>query len=177
MKNNKGFTLIELLVVVAIIGTLAAVGVVAYNGYTEAAKKNSSKAIHANIVKYVGSELAKCTLDENSSIFGQPAPTADDGDAGDAGDGGDAADAADAADDAGIDCDSKAADLAGFLTGETSPLQDKDPYQTTDDAAQSSKPEKPEGNTVITTDGETMIFTTQFSKDAGDTLENKITVE
>ena len=68
MKNNKGFTLIELLVVVAIIGTLAAVGVVAYNGYTAAAKKNSSKAIHANIVKYVGSELAKCTIDTESEI-------------------------------------------------------------------------------------------------------------
>ena len=40
MKNLKAFTLIELLVVVAIIGILAAVGVVAYNGYTESAKKN-----------------------------------------------------------------------------------------------------------------------------------------
>ena len=39
MKKNKGFTLIELLVVVAIIGTLASVGTVAYNGYTSAAKK------------------------------------------------------------------------------------------------------------------------------------------
>ncbi len=43
--KNKAFTLIELLVVVAIIGILAAVGVVAYNGYTESAKKKVTMAM------------------------------------------------------------------------------------------------------------------------------------
>ena len=43
MKRNA-FTLIELLVVVAIIGALATVGVVAYNGYTSSAKKNAVKS-------------------------------------------------------------------------------------------------------------------------------------
>lgn len=67
-KNNKGFTLIELLVVVAIIGILAAVGVVAYNGYTTSAKKGSSKTIHAATVKFLAAESKKCALGEQTQF-------------------------------------------------------------------------------------------------------------
>ena len=61
MKRN-GFTLIELLVVVAIIGILAAVGVVAYSGYTSGAKKQATNSNHKAIVKYIISETMKCSM-------------------------------------------------------------------------------------------------------------------
>ena len=66
-KKQKGFTLIELLVVVAIIGILAAVGVVAYNGYTNSAKINASKSNHANVVKYIAAEIQKCNIGEDDA--------------------------------------------------------------------------------------------------------------
>ena len=65
---NKGFTLIELLVVVAIIGILAAVGVVAYNGYTGNAKVASTKSNQATVVKYIAAETKKCDLGELKSM-------------------------------------------------------------------------------------------------------------
>jgi type IV pilus assembly protein PilE len=49
-RSSSGFTLIELLVVVAIIGILAAVGVVAYSGYIESAKRKSAE----NIMQQIG---------------------------------------------------------------------------------------------------------------------------
>ena len=116
MKNNKGFTLIELLVVVAIIGTLAAVGVVAYNGYTEAARKNSSKAIHANVVKYISSELAKCGLGTVDSLFGVDQSGAS----------------------PSITCSTQPEDIVDHLVGTNTPFQDKNPYSTGDDAVADS---------------------------------------
>ena len=70
MKNNKGFTLIELLVVVAIIGILAAVGVVAYNGYTKSAKINASKSNQGAVTKYLAAEIQKCNIVTETSAMG-----------------------------------------------------------------------------------------------------------
>ena len=61
MKRN-GFTLIELLVVVAIIGILAAVGVVAYSGYTSGAKKSAIKSNFKMVEKYIRAEIMKCEI-------------------------------------------------------------------------------------------------------------------
>ena len=56
VMKQKAFTLIELLVVVAIIGILAAVGVVAYNGYTASAKRNATEISAKQIINEVKSK-------------------------------------------------------------------------------------------------------------------------
>ena len=66
--SHRAFTLIELLVVVAIIGILAAVGVVAYNGYTASAKRNAIKSNFKLVQKYVSAELMKCQIGQ-TDIF------------------------------------------------------------------------------------------------------------
>ena len=66
--KQKGFTLIELLVVVAIIGILAAVGVVAYNGYTKSAKITAAKEQHYSVKKFIESSYGQCALGD-SYIF------------------------------------------------------------------------------------------------------------
>ena len=62
-KKFKGFTLIELLVVVAIIGTLASVGIYSYNGYVKASKKTSAK----NTMMQIG--LAQTEFYSNSGFY------------------------------------------------------------------------------------------------------------
>jgi len=66
---KKGFTLIELLVVVAIIGILAAVGVVAYDGYTKSAKKTTCLKQHKELVKLWNARIKWCEMGNASWTY------------------------------------------------------------------------------------------------------------
>lgn len=68
LEKNKAFTLIELLVVVAIIGILAAIGLVTFSGFTNAAKKNVAIANYNSMVKWITMQSGFCEIDSNYNV-------------------------------------------------------------------------------------------------------------
>jgi len=65
MKEERGFTIVELLIVIVVIGILAAIVIVAYNGVTNRAKSTKSQA--------TGSSLQKKLESYNAEIGNYPA--------------------------------------------------------------------------------------------------------
>ena len=66
--TQKGFTLIELLVVVAIIGVLAAVGVVSFSGFIENAKDSKCTQQHKTVSNHVLTSIQRCSLNPNGTF-------------------------------------------------------------------------------------------------------------
>ena len=174
MRNNKGFTLIELLVVVAIIGILAAVGTVAYTGYTEGAKKSATKSNHAAVVKYIAAEDQKCNVG-GKKAFGASV----DNDA--------------TADEAGVTFNCEDRTGATVVTAAVAQLADfKNPHSTTNSAITASGNATAEGDrgyVRVIASGNTLTITTCFDATTensdgdpvwcavdADRVENKITV-
>ena len=66
---KKGFTLVELLVVVAILGILAAVGIVSFGGFLGSAKENAVKTNYKIVRDFVITQVEGCAIGRYPQLF------------------------------------------------------------------------------------------------------------
>ena len=152
MKKSsiKAFTLIELLVVVAIIGILAAVGVVSFGGFTGSAKTNSTKANHAAAIKSISAEIKKCEIQGGNLSLKSTANSSTA---------------------ANVPCSKASTTTSALATAFINHLNNesfKNPYDTAQVAFASSG--STTGQTIITVSGSTITLTTRYLESDGTTV-------
>jgi type IV pilus assembly protein PilA len=153
MKKSsiKAFTLIELLVVVAIIGILAAVGVVSFGGFTGSAKTNSTKSNHAAAIKSISAEIKKCEIQGgNLSLKSSTPPSSTSNN---------------------VACSKATTSTAALATAFINHLNNesfKNPYDTAQGAFNSTGTTT--GQTIITVSGSTITLTTRYLESDGTTV-------
>ena len=76
--KQKGFTLIELLVVVAIIGILAAVGIVSFQGFMANTRATATMNAHKSVVSFIRASIMKCQVGEPLNLNTRGANLSDD---------------------------------------------------------------------------------------------------
>lgn len=72
MKSERGFTIVELLIVVVIIGILAAIVIVAYNGITQRANASAAKSNATSVRKVAEAFNAECPTGTVCTTSGYP---------------------------------------------------------------------------------------------------------
>jgi len=159
MKKKNAFTLIELLVVVAIIGILAAVGVISFSRFTENAKIAVVKSNHITIIKLLSAELKKCEIQggsiklksnptraQSNNWRGQVDPTVNN-----------------------VNCARSSTDTPAFFRAVQDHLNNegyKNPYNTSEHAFYSTGPAK-NGIAVGTYSGREITITSTFTNSSG----------